>query len=140
MTIIQRSLAIFTALTLVMLLSARIAVAQTADASDDASVATNDGGDGGDAGAPVCPASDERGPCLEGFKNAVCVTSTTQSGACVESACLRTESGAPALVCRVDAPSDSGCCSIGSSDAATPAMATIGFGFWLRRRKKRFSE
>jgi uncharacterized protein (TIGR03382 family) len=42
-------------------------------------------------------------------------------------------------VCRADAPADEGCCSIGGGDGATPAMATMGFGLWLRRRRRRFS-
>lgn len=109
------------------------------DASDDAGDSADGGDAGEDAGAPICPPSDERGPCVDSFKNAVCNLSTLQSGACVQSECIRTENGAPALVCRANAAADEGCCSFGSTDAASPAMATFGVGFWLRRRRKRFA-
>lgn len=128
-----------TAFVLVCLASLEAHAQSAPDASDDAGDAADGGDAGEDAGAPTCPPTDERSPCVDSFKNAVCSLSTLQSGACVESECLRTESGAPALVCRVNAPAEQGCCSIGSTDAASPALATCGVGFWLRRRRKRLA-
>jgi hypothetical protein len=57
----------------------------------------------------------------------------------VKSACIRTESGAPALVCRANAVGDDGCCSTGGGNAADPVAAIVGLAVWFRRRHRRFS-
>lgn len=121
------------ALGVVLLLASSSARAQdVADASDAAGEST---ADGGDAGSTACRPEDERGPCTDLEVGAACVLSTGQSGACFRTSCVTTSSGDPVLMCRPGLESSDGCCS-GTSSPAMPAIGTVGFAIWQRRRRR----
>lgn len=121
------------ALGVVALFASSSARAQdVADASDAAGQST---ADAGDAGSAACRPEDERGPCTELEVGEACVLSTGQSGACYRTSCLTTSSGDPVLMCQPGLESSDGCCS-GSGSPAMPAIGTVGFAIWHRRRRR----